>query len=670
MKWGIVAFLILSGCFKRPLSSPLPGLEYDGPDSVELDLLRASEGGSRILVQAGLPDGELGLFMIDTGADISVLSLKTAERLGLPIDEGWGTVEGLAGSSSLDRAVIPSLNLGEAIVHDIEVAVDPPGLQDRFGQMPFDGLLGNNVWAHFVVELDYPADTLILHRPFTMNLGAKAELLVVEEMHILTPIEITTAADPPHIETILIQVDTGAGDVLLSGSTGLPFEEDYSEGLEAVYGIGATEWLAPFRFQHVTRRIPLSKVELGGMKVPTDIEARWLNFDTKNPIGPKGMRGLAGHELLKNHVAFFDYQGHRFRLKKSQRRPRQLNGHAVLLEQDVERFGDDPSRYLFRAQLNTGMGEYDVAIDLIDKYLATHPNDAEARVLLAHLHRSKGELDLAWQAIKSVSAGELVDEEEIIASVNGFLLEDKAEQALALANKAVAARPDEGWAHVARADALFALDRLDESRTGLLLATKLIENPYGFLMRRARVAMATGDRYGSMAHIRQLLQLYPSNGEFLWFYSLLLEDEGDANTFRQDMQAAMARLHPSHKPLDFLAVSYEVLDDHETAIDHMEQGIERDCEGQMIDEASKDNCYAWYYSLARVRPDDALRRINRAIAEDGNRSDFLDTKAMVHLARKEYDLAYEAAVSAARLSPHMIYMLWQAERIGDIAASQ
>jgi hypothetical protein len=41
---------------------------------------------------------------------------------------------------------------------------------------------------------------------------------------------------------------------------------------------------------------------------------------------------------------------------------------------------------------------------------------------------------------------------------------------------------------------------------------------------------------------------------------------------------------------------------------------------------------------------------------------------MVHLARGEAESAVTSAKSAARLSPDDVYMVWQAERIAEIAS--
>lgn len=479
--------------------------------------------------------------------------------------------------------------------------------------------------------------------------------------------EVTTEAEEPHHDRIIIQLDTGAGGLMLSGRTGKPFERDFTEGLEAVHGIGALETLPASMFLRRTRRIPVRDVTLGGRTIQLEsFEARWLNFGDRPSVGPDGMQGLAGHELMRRHVAIFDYDGGRFALEKSRGKPRLLDGHQLLLEQDLARYGDDPARDLFRAKMNAWLDNYDAAQALLESYIEHAPEDAEGRVLLAAVHRHRGNLEGAWRALEPLSAGALVDENEVVAVVNGLLLEKRAEEAMRVAEAAVAERPDADASHVALADALLWQGDVQGANNQLLLAAALVENPDAYLLRRARVALARGDRYGSMAHVRRLLQLYPSGGIFLWFYSLLTEEEADALTFRSDMEEAVARLHPHDRPLDFLVAAHRALGDDEAVEQLMQAGIERDC--SMTDQdASRDNCLAWYGALAQRDPTDALRRIDRAIEAEGMRSDYLDTKAMVHLALGEYDLAYESAIAAARLSPDDVYMLWQAERIAALA---
>jgi tetratricopeptide (TPR) repeat protein len=664
----------LSTALGQGPADALPGSEpgWSGPDKVEIDLLRPNPGGSRIFVQAILPDGEPGLFLVDTGAAISALSTETSERLGLSVDDEWGFVEGLGGRAPLNRAIVSSLVLGEATVPDVEFAVGVRGIPVFVGGMPLDGILGNNIWSLFVMEIDYPADTLALHRPGTLRIPKRADPMFFDGSHVFAPINITTSSDPPHTDRVVIQVDTGASGLMLAGSHGRRFEDDYTEGIEPIFGIGANELVPASQFLQITRHVPVAEVELGGRTITTIDQARWVNFQGNSPIGPEGLKGLAGHELLQGHAVILDYPEGRIALRRSRRKHRSMDGHQVLLDQDLARYGDDPSRYLYRARMHVFMGNPDEGATLLEALIVDPPTSAEpetvaeARVLLAGVHRINGDLDAAWEALAPLGAGELVDQGEVIAAVNGLLLEDRAEEALALAEAAWEERPDEVVALVARSDALFSVGRYQEADAVLMDAARLVENPDANLLRRSRIALAQGDRYGAMASMRKLLALYPYDGLFLWFYAELIDPDTDADTFRYDMTTAMDRLHPGDRPLDFLVAAHTTLGDRARALELMDEGIARDCT-RAQSKPSENNCLAWYFALADTEHAEALRRIDEALAETGERSDFLDTKAMVHLSRKEYEQAHRAAVAAARLSPDDVYMLWQAERLGQLA---
>lgn len=645
------------------------------PEAQVLDLVRPTEDWPRIYVQATLPDGEPGMFLIDTGADISVLSEATAERLGLDIDRAYGMLSGLSGSTPMHRAVLPTLGLGDLVVDDIEVAVGVAGVSDQVAFMEVDGLLGNNVWGRFALEVDYPADTLVLHPPDTVRIPKRrAQPMQFDGRHVFTPALVVPEGDPDHAEALVVQVDTGASGLTLCAATGLPFAADTTEGLETLRGIGASETLPPYRFLETTRRVALQAIELGGQRVhPEGASARWVDFhDTRKATCRAGMRALLGHEYLAEHRVIFDYPGGRFALLPSRRKERSVNGHALLLAQDRARHGDDPTRGLQRAKYLLGTDDEEAAIARLERFVADdeagRPADAaEARVLLAQLHRYRGELDAAWALLDELSAGDLVDQEQIVASVNGLLFEDRADDALALAEAAAEQRPEAGDAWVALADARLAHGRIDEAQGALLQAAELESYPDAHLLRRARVALAAGDRYGSMAHVRRLFELYPFGGHLMWFYALLVESEGDRATFLRDLDEAMARLHPYNRPFDFLVAAYHLVGDEAQAERFYDLGLEEHC-APMERGPAAANCRAWYDALAGRDLDDALVAIDAALAEEGDRSDFLDTKAMVHLARGELDAARQAARQAARMSPDDVYMLWQAERIAALAA--
>jgi tetratricopeptide (TPR) repeat protein len=655
-----------------------PDLAWEGPRQTALDLLRIEPGGSRIYVQATLPDGERDLFLVDTGADVNVLDRAVAERLGVPVTEGVYRLGGLGGSTTAGEATLSEVRLGEAVLRDVPFAVGVRGVSDTAGLMPLSGILGMEVWKRFVLEIDYPADRLVLHRPGQVRLPRRAAPLHFDGNRIEVALDVTTgigaasgAAGQPVREIVIVQLDTGAGGLILSGASGLPFAQVASEGLEPIYGIGASELMPPSQFLRRTRRIPVDRVGLGGAEYPLDLQAQWLNYDDVSRSHDLSTRGLAGHLLMQGHRVWLDPQGGRIALTGSPRRKRQMDGHAVMLEQDLERFGAEaPERDLFRARMLAATGEWEQAKELLTRWVTSHPDDAEGRVLLARARRLDGDPEGAWQTLEPLGPDGLVDESEIVAAVNGLALDGRTEPALALAHRAVQARPDEAEARLALADAQIAAGQLQMARETLLRAAELLENPDAFLMHRARVAMQEGDRYGALALVRRLVTLYPTEGKFLWYYALMVQDASEAATLRADAANATGQLHPDLQPLDFLVATHHALGDTEKAEAYLDQGLSRDCEPMKRAKAAHDNCTAWYLSLAGRDLDRALSLVDGALEKSGPRADYLDTKAVVHLARGEWEAAERAAKDAARLQPDDVYMIWQAERIGALRADQ
>lgn len=671
---SLLPLLLMLGACPRA-GAPVAALPdgWSAPPRVELDLLRPGLDGPRIYVQATLPDGEPGLFMVDTGADITLIREDVAERLGLQVLDTGRFLSGMAGVAPLRQAVLPSLSFGEAdaglVATNLVVAVEPYGLAHYAGGMELSGVLGTDVLARFVVEIDYPADLMVLHQPaHAPDLPKTAAPATVQQGALYAPVRVTTAAASPHQAELMVLVDTGASELLVRGREGEAlFSRDWTEGVEPVRGFGGSDRLPSWQYLQTTRRVHVDRVEVGGAEVDVDFHALWIGFDGARAPGPAGMTGLLGHEVLDQHRVWFDFPGQQFALSRSKRSPRLLDGHEVLLEQDRARYGEDPSRDFHRGRLLAGLERPDEAITHIARYLQAHPDDAEARAWLVDLYRSRGALTEAWAVLKPIPPGDLVDEEQIIATVNGLLLEGDAAGALALAEAAHAARPEEWAPLAARADVHVAAGRLDEADADLRAAATLRNDPDALLDRRARVALLRGDHHGALALHRRLVRIFPGHGPLLWQYALLAASPAEQATFRADLDHTVSRLHPHLAPLDFLVASYATLGDTERAASFLEVGLARDCDDDRVNqphgEALRDNCVAWYRALAGVEPDDNLARVERALAETGPRSDFLDTKAVVHMQRGERQQALEAAIWAARLSPGDPYMLWQVDRI-------
>ncbi|MFN0085115.1 MAG: aspartyl protease family protein [Blastocatellia bacterium] len=104
-------------------------------------------------------------FVIDTGASLSVLSDKTAEKLGVrPVARG-GSARAVGGSGSFPivYALLDSLTMGEARIEAVPVYIrtvhHDPNMPDREHA---DGYIGLSVLSSFAITLDYQARQMSL----------------------------------------------------------------------------------------------------------------------------------------------------------------------------------------------------------------------------------------------------------------------------------------------------------------------------------------------------------------------------------------------------------------------------------------------------------------------------------------------------------------------------
>src|SRR5690606_26191333 len=162
-KWCFVA--ALSGFWLHlPVHDAAAGPRVHRP-SVHLPLYRPWRGARKVYVEATLPDGHRALFLVDTGADRSVLQRDIAQRLKLPVAVYAGLARGLGAEGTVDLGRWPWIPLGGHPVQGVAVAVGVPGLQPRQRGMPGAGILGMNVWSRSAVQIARRADRITLSEP-------------------------------------------------------------------------------------------------------------------------------------------------------------------------------------------------------------------------------------------------------------------------------------------------------------------------------------------------------------------------------------------------------------------------------------------------------------------------------------------------------------------------
>lgn len=634
-------------------------------DSVKLDLWRGWDGAEKIYVEARFPDNTTGLFLVDTGAALSVLNEEAAQRLGLEVVASDGRVAGLSGSVQWRKATLSTLSLGGFVAENVEVAVGVPGAPKHAGVLPVDGILGNNVWSRWTIVVDYPADRLELHRPGTYKPRGKGAPVEFSRNHLLTDMVITAEKDGyGRIVPVRIEIDTGAEDTSLWCQTGEPFREMTTLGLEPVYGIGVDLDRVPdFQFLTETRRIPATSVRLGGKKFKRKAPIRWNSPD--NPSDACGVTpGLIGFRTLDGHRVVIDYQEGRFVLEPPRVR-RTFDAMKTWLSRDEARYPDAVSRAEVRIPVLVGLDRKQEARRLLDQALLASPHDTSLIVLAARFDRSQGKLSEATARLALLAPTELADEGEWIAYLGSLVAAGRAAEALTLAKEAVEVGTPDEQVHqellVGLSDMLVSAGDHSAALAALDQAIAVDRGGSGFLFRRALIALAEGDKYGAIATLRSLMDVYPIGGQAMWLYALSAS-EADRATFRADLDYAVGRLHPGTEPLDFVGAALRVVGDEESGKVALDKGYSRDCK-PIRASASRDNCDAWYLALGGQKLSLARFRIARAIKKEPENSAFRDTAAVVALVSGDIAGARAHAKEAARLSPGDPYLVWQVSRM-------
>lgn len=636
---------------------------YTGDAPIKIELLRPSPDYPRVFVQASV-GGDVGTFMVDTGADTSAITADAAARWGLQVEPDWGVVQGFSGTAIVSAGMLPSLEFGDLSVPHVTALVDVPGLPDRAEMMAIDGVLGNNVWSRFTVAIDYPSSMMTLYPPGEVAAPRWATPLHFDGQHLKTPLVVQPSGRGQPRSGVVGWVDTGASGLTLCGAAGVLFQVPYTEGLEALRGIGTPETLPPHLYFRTTRRHPARRAWLGGRRLTQLPDLVWMDYDpARSGSCPAGFEALIGHEFFAHHVLWLDYVRGQIWLGKSPRERIVENGHAVLYDQDLERFGAHATdRSLYRAQLLVGADRRSQARQTLERLIGSQAGAQEdktqARIILSRLLRLEGEFGDADRMLAAVPVEDLVETGELLTYVQDRILHGEVPHAASLCFEAIEAWPEHPEGYAACAVVAQAQGAYEEAHDRWLQAAQRMEYDEAYLLRRAQLAAVIDDRAAAMAHMRTLLDLYPNIGHHLWFYAQLARTPEDRAMARADVERAVQRLHPHERPYDFLVAVYRALDADAAAQQALKDGLKQHCKPLGAGSA-RHNCWAWYHALAGEQLKRAERRVHRALSEDPRRSDYLDTLAQVLEAQGDHAEAQSAASRAAALDPGDPYLIWR-----------
>jgi predicted aspartyl protease len=160
--WLLIC-LVLAGCSSLHQSSKMdayePSLLMQHP-SVQVPLIN---GGNLQWRVSAIVNGQSGIFILDTGADFTILTPQFAKRLGLYSDALKGR---FAGSQSIDRKVkyapINSFKLGTVKYFNFYAAILDLDHINQAMHSDVAGIIGNNLLNQTAYSIDWKKNTLTL----------------------------------------------------------------------------------------------------------------------------------------------------------------------------------------------------------------------------------------------------------------------------------------------------------------------------------------------------------------------------------------------------------------------------------------------------------------------------------------------------------------------------
>jgi aspartyl protease family protein len=141
------------------------GLARLQPESAGVgEVLVPLESGLGVWIVPALVNGRRGRFLLDTGSSVVVVGPGLAAAAGLRGVPGREPVElqTLGGRTRGPSATATSLQVGEAVLHDVPIVLHDPG-------PGVDGILGNTFLGHYQVTLDADHRQLALRAPRRTN---------------------------------------------------------------------------------------------------------------------------------------------------------------------------------------------------------------------------------------------------------------------------------------------------------------------------------------------------------------------------------------------------------------------------------------------------------------------------------------------------------------------
>ncbi len=154
-----------------PDGPTIPPATIDNNLEVTGDALAAQQLRSRLFVDVRVNGNGPYRFLVDSGADRSVIGAALATRLALPAD-ATARVRSMAGVSDAPTVLIESLTIGTSMIPDIKA----PALPEKF--IGAQGIIGIDALVDQRIRLDFDAHTVTIQDSRRPSVSDDGEIVV------------------------------------------------------------------------------------------------------------------------------------------------------------------------------------------------------------------------------------------------------------------------------------------------------------------------------------------------------------------------------------------------------------------------------------------------------------------------------------------------------------
>lgn len=626
-------FLHTLGCMHSPIIQDIR--------TPEIPVYRSSEQGQRLFVPVDMGKAGVQYFMIDTGAGVSVLRRDIANMLELEVEFKPGVLMGISGTNPWMEVTVPSMQIGNRTIENVDFAVDVQGVPTHAGLVPIAGVLGNNIWEDFVMEINYGEEYLKLYDSYTMP--TNSQTVRYTSQHMLADMQLWSGEDVE--QSLVVNIDTGSSGLLLNRSDVPKLDQNSLSSQESIIGVGTDsgDGLIDTHYQQIT------KFALGGLEESIDTTAVLLT-PSENP----DFISLVGYAILENHKLLFDFQGKKFHMEPSAKDVAPRNVHQEYL--DMLLWSGKPVDPLEIINLHFALHQDDIAMRKLQQQI-DKSGDIRYKLVLVEVYIRNGDFQKAIKILEEFEIRVLITEEYIQTLLLAYVQDNQLNKALRITEKLRAEFPDDPTYAIIQIRLWILQEEWTLAKKEIFRLSTILD-PNMFDVEKAIIALSMGDITSTITYLRQDVQLHPLGSPSLWFLQRVAKDTVYQDIAEQTLHQMQSVENSRQGSLDFLAAAYWEIGETEKARHISQKGKLRDCDS-MMEKDAMNNCRAWFDALVQKNVSEHIFIMENIVQNNPGRADYMDTLAVLYRANGEISKSQKLSKKAMLLSGIDPYMLWQ-----------